>query len=172
MKHSTIDNIIIYGSLILAVILIGYVLKESYKNKNKDESVISELENIFEKKEKNTIEKKAKEYIEPESVKNIDKLSVINNYFQDILIRKTENEVITYKTLHSWGAYEILNINYKKQIADNYYGYDIDIKIPNKEAIISGRLNQELTTDKYLVVTIEFDMLNENGNLIIKNVDV
>ncbi len=47
MKHSTIENILIYSCLGLAVILIGYVLKESYANKNKDESVIQELESVF-----------------------------------------------------------------------------------------------------------------------------
>ncbi len=171
MKHSTIDNIIIYASLGLAIILIGYVVKESYANKNQDESVIKELEQVFEKKETSK-EKKKKVFEEPNDVKKLDKLSVIKSYFNEIIIRKTEDDVITYRTLSSWGNYEILGIKYIKQIADNYYGYDVSIKIPNKEAIISGRLNQELTTDKYLVVTIEFDMLNENGKLIIKNIDV
>ena len=173
MKHSTIENIIIYTSLGLAIILIGYVVKESYANRNEDESVLRELEQVFEKKEEPKEKKKKKKvYEEPETVKKMDKLTVINNYFNEIIIRKTEDDVITYKTLSSWGNYEILDIKYLKQIADNYYAYDVNVKIPNKEAIISGRLNQELSTDEYIVVTIEFDILNEKGNLVIKNVHV
>ncbi len=171
MKHSTFENIVIYGSLIIAVILIGYVVKESYSNKNKDESVIKELDKIFEKKEEEKPIKK-KEYKEPKELQAVDKLEVINNYFQDIIIRKAENEVITYDTLYSWESYEILKIEYKRQITDNYHAYDCIIKIPNKKAILSGRVNEELTTEEYWVVNIEFDLLYENNKLTIKNIDV
>ena len=151
MKHSTIENIIIYSCLGLAVILIGYVLKESYANKNKDESVIKELESVFEKKdiEEKEANKKVKKYKEPDNLKNVDKETVINKYFDDILNRRKENEVITYDTLASWGAYEIISINYVKPIADNYHAYDVNIKIPNTKAIISGRLNNELSKEEY-----------------------
>lgn len=172
MKHSTIENIFIYSCLGLAIVLIGYVLKESYANKNKDESVIKELENAFEKKEPVKEQKKEKTYKEPDIVKDVNKLEVINNYFDDIINRRKENEVITYETLYSWGAYEIISINYLKPIADNYYAYDINIKIPNTQAIISGRLNDQLTTNEYLVVTIEFDLLYDNNTLTIKNIHV
>lgn len=173
MKHSTIENIVIYGCLGLAVILIGYVLKESYANKNKDESVIQELESVFEKKDiEDKPTKKEKTYKEPDNIKKVDKSIVINKYFDDILNRRKDNEVITYDTLASWGAYEILSINYLKPIADNYYAYDVNIKIPNTKAILSGRLNNELSTEEYIVVTIEFDLLYENGEFTIKNIHV
>ena len=172
MKHSTIENILIYTCLGLAVILIGYVLKESYANKNKDESVIKELESVFEKKEEEEPIKKEKKYIEPNNIKTLDKGVVINKYFDDILNRRKDNEVITYDTLISWGAYEILSIDYVKPIANNYYAYDVNIKIPNTKAIISGRLNEKLSKEDYLVVTIEFDLLLDNNSFIIKNIHV
>ena len=172
MKYKTRQNIIIYGSLLLALLLIVYVAKEYHDNKDSNETVLKELEDVFGSKNDNNEEKDNNENKEPDSIKDVDKLSSINKYLDDIVNRRIENDIITYDVMSTWSSYEIVNIEYINTIVDNYYGYLVDIKIPNSENLkITGRKNTELSDENYIVVSIEFDLLIKD-EVIVKNLKI
>ncbi len=171
MSHKLRQNIIIYGSLILAVILLACVAKEFYDNKGSEEPVLKELEEILGNKSKDEEKKNKKIEKEPSSIKDVDKASVINKYLDDILNRRINDDVLTYDSLVTWGDYEIIDIVFIKSITDSYYAYDVNIKIPNKDAIVVGKKDDKLYDGDYIVVEIEFDLLISEDEVIVKNVN-
>lgn len=170
MKYKTRQNIIIYGSLLIAILLIAYVGKEYYDNRNTGEKVLGELEDVFGKKSNNNIDIIVKE--EPGIFRNVDKLSVVEKYLDDILSRRIESEVLKYEIISTWGEYKVDEIKFIRMITDNYIAYDVDIVIPNIDAKITGRKNNEKTTKESLVVTIEFDLLINEDKVSVKNIKI
>lgn len=171
MKHKTRENIIIYGSLLLAVILVIYVAKTYYDNRDNSEEVFKELNEVFYKEEVTT-DKSVKEEVEPDNIRFIDKKTIINKYFEDILNRKIRDELLSYDKVISWGDFEIEEIKYYKEITDTYYSYIVKIKINNKDADVSGLKDEKLSTNEYSIVKIKFYFVYENENLSVKNVEL
>jgi len=170
MNHKVRQNIVIYGSLLIAIILLAMVAKEYYENKNSNEPLLKELDQVFgikssggEVEEKKIIEE------EPNSIKNVDKVNVINKYLDNIINRIIEDEILTYEIVSSWGSYKVIGMQYIKSITDNYYAYKVSIMISNKGGIIIGD-KREL--DNNIVLDLEFDILISNDDVVIKNVAI
>ena len=171
MKHKTRENIIIYGSLFLAIILVGYAAKTYYDNRDNSEEVFKELNEVF-NKEEITEKNEEKVEIEPDKVRFIDKKPIVNKYFDDILNRKIKDNLLTYEKVFSWGEFEILDIKYFKEITDTYYAYNVNVKISDKNANVNGLLNEKLSTNDYYVVSVKFYFVYDNEELSIKNVEL
>ena len=62
-----------------------------------------------------------------------------------------------------WKVYEVENIIYKKKIANNYYEYIANIKISNANAELPTIINKELSTDKYVVISLYFNIIKEHA---------
>ena len=171
MKHKRRENIIIYGSLLLAIILVIYVAKTYYDNRDNTEEVFRELNEVFNKEEVKSKEPE-KEEIEPDKIRFIDKRPIINKYFEEILNRKRNDNLLTYEKVYSWNDFEIKDIKYYKMITDTYYAYKVNIKVNNKEADVSGLIDKKLSTDEYYIVSIKIYFVYDNEELIIKNIEV
>ncbi len=77
--------------------------------------------------------------------------------------------MFNYTMIRSWGSYEILNIQYQKEVIDGYYMYLVDIKIPNKDASIPNIKNEELSTEDYTVITFKTFIIKNNDKYLFKH---
>ena len=98
---------------------------------------------------------------EPEILKNYDKNKIVNTYFNSILDRITTDSLISYDMLKSWELYEIVECNYIKEIADNYYQYDVNIKINNTEASLPRGVTEVLNNNEYNVISLNIYILKD-----------
>ncbi len=171
MKHKTRENIIIYGSLLLAIILVIYVAKTYYDNRDNSEEVFKELNEVFNKEEfeegNNT-----KNEIEPDKIRFVDKRPIINKYFEDILNRKIKDSLLTYDMVYSWNKFDIQDIKYYKEITDTYYAYIVRIKVDDKKANVGDLASKELSTDDYYILELKFYFVYDNEKMYIKNVEL
>lgn len=165
------QNIIIYGSLVMAFLLIGYAIFDYYHDKDSSNSAINELKEVLGKKEE-VDEEKIVYGKEPKELVSVDKREVINKYLDDIVNRRIEDELLSYDVVSTWGEYEIVDIKYIKSITEDYYAYDVSIKIPNINGKITGRKNEELSKDDYIVVNIEFDLVISENGISVKNIKI
>ena len=156
-------DFIIYTCLLLAIILIGYsanyyIGEESYS-----------LKELLFKEEKEVIVPK-----ETEELKKIDKKELLNNYLIDILEEIKKDPILTRDIINSWSTYEILNIKYNRQIANDYHSYLVDIKINNLDAILPTNKNNELSTNEYVVISLNMNIEKNQETLeySIKNIDI
>ena len=172
MKKSKKYDMIIYGSLILAVILLllgggDYLLSEK---ENKSDNIIQSSEN------KQVIERNedAPKGEEPEELQAIDKKNIVRKYLDSILDQIQKDETLTYKMVRTWGKFEVLKVEYQREISSSYYEYKVDIKIPKKDAKLPGEKNKELSTKDYIVLSLYFDIAESErvNGYIVKNVDV
>ena len=115
MNHKTRQNIIIYGSLLLAILLLCYAAKDFYGNKSSKEPILKEFEEMIVKKKDDNNDNEAKEE-EPDNLKSVDKLSVIDKYIDDILNRRINNDVLTYDVVSTWSSYEVYDQNRLNQL--------------------------------------------------------
>ena len=99
---------------------------------------------------------------------------MLNNYIELLLDKIETDEVLTYDIVHSWNSYEIIDIKYKRQITNNYYVYQTNIKINNVKALIPTTKNKELSTNKYIVITLNVNILNDlnTNKYIVKGLDI
>ncbi len=145
-------DIVIYGCLLVALVLIGiggysYIDGTSYSLKDI----------IYPEKQKESP-------VEPKELNEVDKKVLVENYITELLDEIKTDEVLTYETLRSWEKYEILNVEYEREIADNYHSYLVDLKITNQNAILPTKKNEKLSTDEYNVITIRFNVLKDTNS--------
>ena len=105
MKHKTRENVIIYGSLLLALLLIIYAAKTYYDNRDNSYEAFKELNEVFNNEK--VVEEKIEIEEEPDLIRFIDKRPIVINYFDDILNRKINDSLLTYDKVYSWGDFEI-----------------------------------------------------------------
>lgn len=155
-------DFIIYSCLLASLILIGstsysYLSNSSYSMKDI----------IFEKNEEDIVE-------EPKELKKINKKELLNNYLIDLLDEIKTDEVLTYNILHSWKSYEILDIIYEREITNDYHTYQVNIKINNTNALLPTTKNKELSTNDYIVLTLNMNILidSNSNNHIVKGLDI
>ncbi len=172
-KISIIYDIIIYGCLSTAAILlilatIDYynTLKEPSKIDNEVKEAIKELQSSEE--ELPVID------TEPNTMKSKKIKEQINIYLEELLDQTKTNEKISYEMIKSWDNFEVINSTYERKITKNYYSYKTDIKINNLKAKLPTSKNEKLSTDKYIVVTLNFNIYDilESPNIAIKSVDI
>ena len=170
MKHKTRENIIIYGSLLLALLLIIYAAKTYYDNRDNSYEAFKELNEVFNNEK--VVEEKIEIEEEPDLIRFIDKRPIVINYFDDILNRKINDSLLTYDKVYSWGDFEIKEIKYFKEVTDTYYSYIVAVKIKEKNADVSDLINVDESIKDYYLVDLKFYFVYENGELSVKNVEV
>jgi len=155
MKHKTRENIIIYGSLLLALLLIIYAAKIYYDNGDNSYEAFKELNEVFNNEK--VVEEKIETEEEPDLIRFIDKGPIISKYFDD--------------KVYSWGDFEIKEIKYFKEVTDTYYSYIVAVKIKEKNADVSNLINVDESIKDYYLVKLKFYFVYENGDLSVKNVE-
>ena len=153
----------IYLCLILALVLIGY---SSYSYLG---NLSYSFKDIFTKKEVLTIIEE-----EPQELTKINKTEIINKYLLDILDEIKEDKNITSKMILSWKTYEVMNTYYNRKISTNYYSYTTNIKISNINCKYQNLENKELSTNKYTVITLNFNILKDTktNEYYVKSTDI
>ena len=111
-KYKTIITL----SLLLVMIFIGF----SWINYSNSLSNLNQKTN---QEQYNDIITEPKELIELDKVTPI--LDYLNNIHDEIII----HHQITSRDIITWGNYEIINIKYIKQITDDYYTFEAELKI-------------------------------------------
>ena len=163
MKKNLKYNLIIYSSLLFAIVCMLIAVKGHYDSLEEKESFSNDIKEAIKEMNPEEIEEVTIE--EPDNMKDVDKTSIINNIFNDILDRKTKNNLITRDMILTWGNYEISNIEYIRQITDNYYCYKADILIFNLHADIPVSSKSDPDIDEYLTITLYFNInYNEKNN--------
>ena len=169
MKKASKYNLIIYGSLFLALICLLLGGRDYLKDLDKDPTQrnIEEAEEYIVERTGDIDEK------EPEELKNGDKASIIQKYFDSIIDQVQADDLLTLKMIKSWGSYEITNITYQREIVTNYYEYIVDIKIPNLDAELPSGKNEEASTEEYIVLTLYIDIIKSDirNGYVVKNID-
>lgn len=156
-------DFIIYTCLILALILIGYSSKEYLANQSYS------IKEIFTQEDIVTIIDE-----EPQELVRVNKIEIINKYLLDIIDEIKKDKILTSKMILDWKAYEVMNVYYNKKIAINYYSYTADIKISNINNSYHNLENKDLNTDKYLVITLNFNLLKDpiTNEYYVKSTDI
>jgi hypothetical protein len=156
-------DFIIYTCLILALILIGYSSKEYLANQSYS------IKEIFTQEDIVTIIDE-----EPQELVRVNKIEIINKYLLDIIDEIKKDKILTSKMILDWKAYEVMNVYYNKKIATNYYSYTADIKISNINNSYHNLENKDLNTDKYLVITLNFNLLKDpiTNEYYVKSTDI
>lgn len=166
MKKNKKYDIIIYGSLIGAIICIIFGYGDSlYLLKNTSIS--------FSKKEETSISADTT-IEEPSNMQSIDKTSIIREYLYSINDQIIIDDVVSFDMINSWENYEVLNITYDGEILESYYSYLVDIKISNKNATLPTGKNKRLSTNNYIVVTLNFNIAynKTTNNYLVKSIDI
>lgn len=169
MKKNKKYDIIIYGSLVLAFIFVCLSYWDNIVNPT-DKSLSYSL------KDESTEETTEYEETdsEPTELVDFDKKGIVQKYLDSVLDRITTDTIISYEMITSWDTYEVLDMKYERKIAEDYYAYTVDIKINNLEANIPTNKNEELSTEEYLVVTLNANIIyseSQNGYLV-KKIDI
>lgn len=166
MKKNKKYDIIIYGSLIGAIICIIFGYGDSLY-------ILKDTSISFSKKEEtNILEDTIIE--EPSIMQSIDKKSIIKEYLYSINDQIIIDDVISFDMINSWDTYEVLNTTYDGEILESYYSYLVDIKISNKNATLPTSKNKSLSTNKYIVITLNFNIAynKTTNNYLVKSIDI
>lgn len=161
-------DIIIYGSLVLAFVFVCLGYWDNIANPIEDELSFS----LKEEKKTEVIREEIDE--EPKELVDYDKKGLVKKYLDSLLDRIEFDNIISYDMISSWDTYEVLNTKYERKIAEDYYAYTVDIKINNLEATLPTTKNEELSTEEYIVVTLNANIIystTQNGYLV-KKIDI
>jgi len=172
MKKDLKYNLVIYSSLLFAIICMFLAVKGHYDSLEQKESFSSDIKEAI--KEINTdgeeiIETKTEE--EPSNMIDVDKKTVINNILNDIVDNKIKLDVLSKEMILTWDNYEITNIEYIRQITDDYYCYKVDIEIFNLDANVP--VTPEYNED-YITLSLYFNIsYNEkNSTYNVKTIEI
>ena len=165
-------DFIIYSSLMVAIIFIIIAIKSYYDNLDENETFFSSFKSAVQEmnEDPNTTPEEKKEE-EPEDMKPVDKKEIINKELSLILEEKSLTDYLTKEMLESWGEYEIINIKFIRTITENYYCYQVDIKVPSKKAIFPTNSNRKKSTEEYQVLSTYFNISSSNNTYKVKSID-
>ena len=135
MKKINKYDLIIFSCLFLAIICLVIGIKDYMVNLEEKSNIKNELTSALNSINSNDNEEVIKNEKEPSNVKEVDKKTLINNYLNAIKSQIVINNDIDYKMINSWGNYSIDNIIYIREVTDDYYQYNIQIKTTTKEII-------------------------------------
>lgn len=173
MKKAKRYNLIIYTSLILAIVLLALGGRDYLKDK-KTENEVDTTKETTEVDEPIERPETTEPVEEPEELQKVDMEGVIKKYLDSLQDQIQKSKVITYSMIKTWGDYSIGEIEYKREITTKYYEYQVNIMIPNKDAKIPGKKNEKLSTEEYIVVSLYFDIADSEryNGYIVKNIDI
>lgn len=178
MKKNNKYDFIIYGCLFLAIILIvvgswDYIIsiKEEglkFNNSEVEKNDNKASEDIEEPLDGNT------GATEPADLVAADKKALVQKYLDSILDQIITDELISYEMIKSWDTYEVLDVTYEREIVDKYYAYDVNLKINNPKAELPVPKNKELSTKKYVVISLDITIIysSARNGYIVKNIDI
>lgn len=171
MKKNKKYDIIIYGCLAGAFIFLVLGYWDNLSDL-KDNGLSHAVKESFQ--EEPASEEQPKLDLEPKELVNTDKQGIIQKYLDSLLDRINVDVLISYDMIKSWEKYEILNVEYIRKIADNYYAYKVDIKISNKDAILPTDKNKELSKKDYIVITLNVNIAHSSvkNGYIVKKIDI
>lgn len=169
------DDFIIYSCLIGAIVFLGIGARDYFASLKEESTIKNELKMAI--KEVNGQEETNENIIlqeEPESLRDYEKSKIVKEYFDDILDRKISDSLISYDMVKSWEEYEVLDFKYVREVALNYYEYEVNIRIDNKNALFPRGITEILNTEEYNVVTLNIYILEnaQNGSYRIRKVEV
>lgn len=148
-------DLIIYSSLIGAVIILGFGTKAYFESLDDYKGFKKEVKSAL-KEMNNTNEEPIVEVAspQPEITYNINEKDLITNYLESILDNIKQDEIVTNDMIRTWGSYEIIETKYLKQITDTYYSYVFKIKINNPAAQLPTSQIDEMSTSEYVCLTL------------------
>ncbi len=171
MKKNLKYNLVIYSSLLFAIICMLLAVKGHYDSLEQKESFSNDIKEAI--KEINTDEEEIEPIKEPEpsNMIDVDKKSVINNILNDIVDNKIKLDLLSKEMILTWDNYEITNIEFIRQITDNYYCYKVDIEIFNLEANVP--VTPEYN-ENYITLSLYFNIsYNEkNSTYNVKTIEI
>ena len=173
-KQNKKYNLIIYSSLFFAIICMLIAIKDYY-NSLEAETISNEFKEAIKEIKEEGVEEESPIIIEEtEQMKDVDKITIINSELENIIERKSHNNLITREMILTWGNYEISNVEYKREITENYYCYRVDIEIFNITGELPTEPNIELSTDDYKVVTLYFNIAYnpKSNNYTVKAIEI
>ena len=165
-------NVIIYTCLFSALLLLLAGAYDIY-TETKDSSIKTTIKKAVNEvnNEKEVVMGDREDEEEPSNLKDLDKKAAITKYLNNIKDRITEDSLITLDQINTWNSYSIENVQYIRQIANNYYEYQVDIKIANAQAQLPAGTMKEPTNDNGIMISLLIDMVYENNTLNVKNLD-
>lgn len=149
-----IYNIIMYISLFLALLFVVLACMDYSKDKKVEEPKTNDNGTKIEE----IIETEEPTQEEPTEMINIDKHIAIKKYIDSIADGIVTNEKMNIDMINSWERYEIKDLVFIKMTEEGYYSYRVNIKIYGKNAILPKEKNQELSTDEYTILTMNFNL--------------
>lgn len=152
----------IYLCLILALALIGYSGYTYLDNQSYS------LKEILKPEETIIIQE------EPQELKEVNKKEIISQYLLDIIDEIKIDQTLSSKTILEWKAYEIMSIYYNRKIANDYHAYTVNIKVSNININYPNIENKELSTNKYKVLTLTFNIVKSptTNEYMVKSIDI
>ena len=169
MKKNKKYDIIIYTSLLGAIFFIILGSMDHIKDFKEDGLSFS----VSEQKEETKKPVEQNPNAEPIELQSEDKNILVKKYIDSVLDQIEFDSLIDHEMVETWGNYEIISTIYEKEIAEDYYSYYTNIKIPNLNAVLPVSKNEELSTKEYIVITIKANILNseERNGLFVKKLD-
>ena len=121
--------------------------------------------------EKETI---VEEIEEPKHLLKVDKYSVAQKYIDSIVDQIITDNTITYDMVTTWSTYSIKNMKYKKEIMENYYQYEVEIKISGTNIMIPDEKILVEKTEEYTIIKVLMNMYYSEGRngYLIKSIDI
>lgn len=171
MKKKKYD-IIIYVSLIMALICIGIGAIDYFKSS--PEEPAPKVEKTETTNTSNENKNETYNELEPEKLIELDKKTMIKRYFDSISDQTKTNDIITADMVNGWSKYEVLNVKFNRTIVDEYYSYTADIIIYGENITLPIEKNTELSTEEYSVITLNFNILRsgKEDRYIIKSIEI
>lgn len=147
-------NIIIYVSLSLALVFVILACLEYDKDKKVEQPKVNETNTVVEE----IIDNEEPQQEEPQEMINIDKHITIKKYIDSIADGLITNEKINIDMVNSWENYEVKDVIFLRMTEEGYYSYKVNIKIYGQNATLPKEKNQELSTDEYTILTMNFNL--------------
>ncbi len=111
---------------------------------------------------------------EPKHLLKVDKYSVAQKYIDSIVDQIITDNTITYDMVTTWSTYSIKNMKYKKEIMENYYQYEVEIKISGTNIMIPDEKILVEKTEEYTIIKVLMNMYYSEGRngYLIKSIDI
>lgn len=115
-----------------------------------------------------------KEIEEPEHLLKVDKYSVAQKYLDSIIDQIITDDIITYDMVTTWSTYSITNMKYQKEILENYYQYEVEVKLTGENILVPNDNIIIKKTPEYTSIKILMNMYYSEGRngYLIKSVDI
>lgn len=152
-KYKTIITL----SLLLVMIFIGI----SWINYSNSLSILNKKTN---QEQYNDIITEPKELMELDKITPI--LDYLNNIHDEIII----HHQITSRDIITWENYEIINIKYIKQITDNYYTYEAELKINSSNIEIPSEIEVK-NNGTYMIIKLSANFIIKDNSVVVKSIE-